>query len=602
MSLSEEDPVIKPPTKQSPIRKSQPPPSHKSDQLNDLFDMISTSNRIDDQRSPPPHQVSISPSPSSASNSSLPRQTSKGVGDLDDLLDLLDTMGSSRIDDQRSLPPDEIQDETEESRRVIPKYVIPTSSPKGEKRNRRKGRVSALKGITTSPPTSSMPDLTVAEQPNVQHVREHSDGSVFRYKTEVQTHHGGTRYGRHSISGVLENSQYQNSVDQNGYHTTNNPDHVRDRAHSYHMYDYSAPSTEPLHHRSVSGYRTANSAKSSPGMSYRPLTSPLAMTSYTTTISRDPSSPNENSSSAVMGTKQGSVDSGSLGEFCHSHQHQYSNADNSSVDLERVNHVSPSQQLDNRNDLQHHNVYDSYFTNSSRRWSGDRIRARSASNLLDDVEEMNDIGDFDLFRASSEGDILQSPTARDQDYADYEGEKRTDTYTQVESGYQQSNYVNFNANGHSGSFTGVHTPTSSYVTCDQHHGEPDSAYKSSLEDSYHSYTLPSMQYYNGNTPNMNGYTEDSSYPRERSNSVSMPARRYSLSHELKRKVSETKLSSPVKTNNVSGNRRTSDTGSVFSASLAFSASLGFLSPDSSLVKHSMSRDKLSDYNVDHAEM
>ena len=523
-----------------------------------MFDLLSNANskRYDDQRSPSPP-------------SSVDRRSPKKA-DLDDFLDLLSSASTKRIEEQRSPPPQPPGTKPEpsvanrERGRTVPRYMLPTGS---SLRDTYKEHPNGLLGIRgTSPPAYSLPDLTAdvdydrgrLSSSNSSHPvqRKYTNSSFSSYDSDVyydDRQQSPTNYHHLSSSATdilnEEHKQKQsysyskpNSI-SNGKDYPDMPEPFRSRAKTYEPSTTSEPTRRKLrvHSLALGRHIHTSSSKSTPGMphSYPSPASPLATTAYSSP--RD--SPIQSGSFSKLGP----------------HERAYESRFSES---ERVVTNGTS------------HLYDKIASN---------IKARSAGNLLDDEEDdLGTIDDFDLFRAASEGDLMQS-SAR-EGFLDY-------TATQV----QVPSY-----NGSGGCREDSVQPVNH--SSDQYDDQPSYAYQSSPEN-YEELDQPqqtdSLLRRRVSDVHTSGYGSDyHDHERKRCNSASQHSYKRSNDQSAPSSISRryshcsvtNKRDLPSPTSSLGqGRRRSSDASSVFGSNLLYSASLGF----DSLSRLSSSRDHLS---------
>ena len=526
-----------------------------------MFDILSAANskRFDDQRSPSPPPSSVDQRP--------PKKA-----DLDDFLDLLSSASSKRIEEQRSPPPQppgakhEPSIANRERGRTVPRYMLPTGSPLSDTYKEHPNGLLGIRG--TSPPTYSLPDLTAdveydrvrLSSSNSSHPvqRKYTNSSFSSYDSDVyydDHQQSPTNYHHLSSSAadILNDEHKQQrsysyskpSSISNGKDYPDFPDSFRGRAKTYESSTTSEPTRRKLRVHSLAFDRHvhSSSSKSTPGMphSYQSPASPLATTAY--------SSPRDSP-----------IQSGSVSKMGH-HESAYESRFSAS---ERVATNGTS------------HLYDRIASN---------IKARSAGNILDDEEDdLGTIDDFDLFRAASEGDLMQS-SAR-EGYLDC-----TATQDQVPS---------YNGSGscHEDSIQSVNhitnqfddRPSYAYQSSPENYEEldqprqTDSSLRRRVSDA-HTSGYGSDNYYN-HDPERKRCNSGSQHSCKKSNDQSSPpiGRRYSHSAMNNKRD----LSSPTSSLG-QGRRQSSDASSVFGSNLLYSASLGF----DSLSRLSSSRDHLS---------
>ena len=295
----------------------------ETQQLNDLFDLLSSathSNRYEDQRSPPP---SSSPPPDITTSPSEGKgeDPDGGDNDLDDIFDLMTTINSDRIDNQRTSAPTPSQQDgadspdksKKKSKRKVAKYFLPTGSPFLQ----RKPLVD--RAGAASPTNFSMPDLTADDEelPSTNshyYVTRSTSNTPIRARARLmsdayvhcQTDNPGSRYanglrGYNYHSAKKDSPTRESDHMRSGSFTSDSVPHThkngereqtltvfRKRAGTFHSGTNS--STEPIARRKLPVYgrpqdHTISSpyhAASNPSISQvaLPPTSPLATTTY----------------------------------------------------------------------------------------------------------------------------------------------------------------------------------------------------------------------------------------------------------------------------------------------------------------------------------
>lgn len=503
-------------------------------QLDDVFDILSTANskRFNDQRSPSPSSSSISQ-----------KQSSPARSDLYDFMDLLSTASSKRIDEQRSPPPRINPTETSvtsnESRTSVPKYLLPTGSPMREMCSTHSHEMVGRRGISPS-----LPDLTADADIDKRSRFSTSNPVTRKYTTDSfsiydsgmydDNHHTSNNYKGHisSESNVPDKQPKQRhrfSFPKPNLRGKDSSNPFRSRAKTLD----SATTSEPTHRKlivNIDKYAQSTSSNSTPGMSHSCIgpTSPLATTFY--------SSPRNSPSPDKLG--------GMLA--VHDGEH---------TDESRFDGSGSLHQFDRSSS-----------------------KARSARDLLMEGEDgLGSLDDFDLFRAVSEGDLLQSSTR--EEFLDFSNAENHILSKKGNSDYQQESVQPVN---HISSQRGGR-PTYAYQSSPENCGESDLV----------SPIRPVRGLYDTHT---SGYGSDdwdySKLERTRSNSASQ-TKAATVSASLlpftRRYSQDSTMSGNMKISSLGqGKKKSSDPNNMFGSNLAYSASLGF----NSLPRLCSSRDHL----------
>ena len=609
VSLSEEDP------KKSHANEHHVDVHPKSEarQLNDLFDLLSTasSNRFEEQRSPPPP----SPPPDDG-----------GGKDLDDIFDLMTSINSDRIDDQRTPGPTPtkksgaVSPDKLKKKKKVAKYFLPTGSPFLQRKSHL-NRTGAM-----SPPTSSMPDLTVEDEGGGYYYAIQSSSSTpscTRSRLASDKHHSGHPGPRSGLSGHAYFSLNHSAI--NGEHVRNNSfsssdshhtdggghlsthfTHRRNRAQTFDS--GTSYATDPTARRRLQVHNNwsheqsvpSSLVRSVPSVGRPPPTSPLATTAYSSN-SRDAfNTDNEESPffshrhTQSTSTTNTASQSDEMGDASFQYQHTRDDLHGSSGFPDSFHQGIPTASipLDMARSL----------------LLAKKFKAKSEENLQANGD---DIGTFDLFRAASEGDLKQSsspPASPPPSKCKVE----ENSYFQFKQSSQQPANGSTKTNGGT-SITMMHCNYHSIYPeeeADPPRVEPDfTSYSSRARSVSSTVEPPSIDgcydlsrrrsetpsgssydpqlrkngglYVNANSPRR--YSADQRYHRNPSNSS-----------ESSSTFSQT-LSSPTGKITGSGVRKSSD-----ASSLLFSATLGF-----SDMLHSGSRDRLPSQpqnGEEHAEM
>ena len=198
-----------------------------------------------------------------------------------------------------------------------------------------------------------------------------------------------------------------------------------------------------------------------------------------------------------------------------------------------------------------------------------RVRSIKANSVTDimEVDELGTVDEFDLFRAASEGDLMQSSAK--EGFFDF-----SPTNTENAVRYKEDQ-ISYSQNAEE---------------------RPSYGYQSSPDDEDSQLEINSVLRKSSRTSgygsDSNTHTADSRRQRSYSTSVGYKSqtnhfstvdRRYSSTYEHKKNLYSPTNSLPR------GRRSSSDVGSLFSSNLLYSASLGF----DSLSRLSSSRDHLS---------
>lgn len=481
------------------INHSDTNPAKEAKQMEDMFSLLTTanSNRFDDQRS-------LSPSPPPNPGHDAVDDKRK---DLDSFLDMLSSVDGSRIDEQRSPPPPPTPTKSRSKKRrneatkTVPKYTLPTGSPH---RGPRMHHPSKLLGIRdSSPPAMSTPNLVteVASEQMSYHTSSHPVQRKFT-NASASSYDSDLLFTDDRPTGHCEPSHAVPNTGNNVYrqhqHSPHSePDSLLFRRAGTHD---TFVTSEPLRRRKpkLDSINTHHSpVKATPSYGRSPA-SPLTMAMY--------SSP-RNSPSVPQSTRE-QGDSGPV---------------HSSVGGVRS------------------------------------IKANSVADMLD-IDELGALNEFDLFRAASEGDLMQSSAK--ENFLEYEQESEDcfkkdqvsishDVNEKPGYGYQSSPEEDRQSD------TNSVVRTSGYVS----------------DNNTHAVDLPRQRSYS---------TSVSYHGQSHSNYYHPTDRRHSTAYDQKKD-----LYSP--TNTLPRGRRLSDASSVFNSNLLYSASLGF----DSLTRLNSSRDHLS---------
>lgn len=435
-------------------------------------------------------QRTVSPPPRAVS---MCMDTDDKRRDLDNFLDMLTSVDTSRIDEQRSPLPPGVSSRSSAKKKVIktvPKYTLPTESPLRGSYKNHPSKLHAIRGSSPTPAYST-PDI-----PNA--VYNHSSPHIMTQPIE-------RRYNNVSVSSYDSvfnddpRSPHSTSVADEAYQQQDSPrsepgskQSFKDRAQT----NDASTISEPLRRRKPPlKINTHSSVKSTPPHNVRSPASPLTMAVY----------------SSPKGSPMVQPTSPPVPQVADSARYPHSPIG--------------------------------------------RLRSVKATSVADitEVDELGTINDFDLFRAVSEGDLLQS-SANDS-FFDF-----SPTMTHI---YEDSDAYN--------SDNRDDDPQ-------DRNGRPSHSHQSSPSEEGPLETS-SLKRHSSRT---SGYVSDnhsSNGKRSRSSSYYTSRRRYSISYDQNRGVS---------TSN-SLRRRSDCSGVIIGANLLYSASLGC----GSLPRLNSSRDRLA---------
>lgn len=416
--------------------------------------------------------------------------------DLDSFLDLLSSVGTSRIDEQRSPPPSNVVSPKKSKKiKTVPRYILPTEPPLKEE-------YSEFPTKPLSPYRGSSPVPVYSSSTDIPHdVETRSSPCVTTQPVQRKcTNTSVSSYGS-VFNDDLSSSCYTASVTDEVY-TQNSPQSEPGFKRRYRANTYDAcVISEPLRRRKPSfkmNHINAPSPANSTPLNIRSPISPLTVTMY--------SSPRESPS------------------------------------VHQTPLTSPQ------------------VTNPSN-WHEEKLRiikARSVANITEG-DELGAINEFDLFRAASDGNLMQSSTKDDSAFNVSPTQKDTNAHN-------QENQSKKSSIGHQSNTDDSSTPSTPDKIC-------------SLKC---------------NSSRTSGYVSNnySNGPKSRRSSIGgiqngvyhTSRRRYSVQYD--RKIT---THSPL-----SSLRRPSETSGMIGANLLYSASLGFDSLSSS-------RDRLSSLHTEVAE-
>ncbi len=475
------------------LKFSQANPTKEAKQLESMFDLLASANsrRFEDQRMSSPPPRAVSV----YEEDKLDKQQ-----DLDDFLDMLSSVSTSRIDEQRSPPPSKtVSPKKSKKMKTIPRYTLPTEPPLREE-------YLQFPNKPTFPCQESSPVPVYSSTTDIpSEVEAHSSPVVMTQPVQRKSMVASLSSYDSVFSDEPSSSCYSVSVTDEVYPQQDSPQSEPGFKHSFrhqaNTYDASVIS-EPLKRRNtpfkrntVHPHSPTNSALLN---NIRSPTSPLTMTTY--------SGPRGSPLNIQQTTATGL---------------QVTNPSNRPIQL----HVEKLRIT--------------------------KLKASSVANIAD----ADDLGDFDLFRAASDGDLLQSSTNDDSvfEFSPTSAHKSTDIYTDTNQNYLKQNQRKKSSSTSENSPSGI-----------------DSIKHCSPPTFSDSYSAANKQ--KRHRSSTGGFQNGSQYTSDR---------RFS-------DQSAQKNAAPSPTNNLRRSSENSGQGSI-GANLLYSASLGF----DSIPRLNSSRDRLS---------